>query len=61
MQSDVYACPVGIGKKWLVGGPAAWVLGNWQLSGVLTLMTGTAVHHHRQRQQPQHARRNPDR
>ena len=39
-QSYVYALPFGKGKKMLTGGPAAWVLGNWQLSGVLTLLTG---------------------
>jgi hypothetical protein len=37
----VYALPIGKGKRMLTSGPAAWVLGNWQLSGVLTLLTGT--------------------
>jgi hypothetical protein len=40
-QSYVYALPFGMGKKMLTSGPAAWVLGNWQLSGVLTMLTGT--------------------
>lgn len=41
VQSYVYQFPAGKGKKWLNHGPAAWVLGNWQLGGVLSLMTGT--------------------
>jgi len=39
-QSYVYNIPFGVGRKWLTSGPATWVLGNWQLSGVLTLLTG---------------------
>jgi Carboxypeptidase regulatory-like domain len=42
-QSYVYAFPFGKGKRWLSGGPAQWVLGNWQLSGILTLMSGMPV------------------
>ena len=42
-QSYVYALPFGKGKRWLSGGPAQWVLGNWQLSGILTLMSGMPV------------------
>ncbi len=42
-QSYVYSLPFGVGKRWLSSGPAAWVLGNWQLSGILTLLTGTPV------------------
>jgi len=41
VQSYVYQLPAGVGKKWLTHGPAAWVLGNWQVAGVLSLMTGT--------------------
>jgi hypothetical protein len=41
VQSYVYQIPVGKGKKFLTGGPAAYVLGNWQLAGTLTLLTGT--------------------
>jgi hypothetical protein len=40
-QSYVYSLPFGKGHQWLSNGPAAWALGNWQLSGVLTMMTGT--------------------
>jgi len=41
VQSYVYQLPFGFNKRMLNHGPAAWVLGNWQLSGVLSLMTGT--------------------
>ena len=41
VQSYVYQLPFGKGKKMLNAGPAAWVFGNWQLSGVLSLMSGT--------------------
>jgi hypothetical protein len=41
VQSYVYQIPVGVGKKWMSHGPAAVILGNWQLAGVLSLMTGT--------------------
>ena len=40
VQSYIYQLPAGVGKKWLTHGPATWVLGNWQLAGVLTLTTG---------------------
>lgn len=40
-QSFVYQLPWGVGKKWMKSGPAAVVLGNWQMSGFLSLMTGT--------------------
>jgi len=43
VQSYVYQLPFGVGKHWLSSGPAAVVLGNWQLSGVLTLLTGTPI------------------
>ena len=43
VQSYVYQLPVGTGKKFLTGGPAAYVLGNWQLAGTLTLLTGTPL------------------
>lgn len=41
VQSYVYDLPVGNGKRWLNAGPAAAVLGGWQVNGVMTLMTGT--------------------
>jgi hypothetical protein len=39
-QSYVYALPAGKGKRWLSSGPAAWVLGNWQVSAILSMMSG---------------------
>jgi hypothetical protein len=36
-----YELPLGAGKKWLAhGGPAAYILGNWQVQGILTLLSG---------------------
>ncbi|MGA2147322.1 MAG: TonB-dependent receptor [Bryobacteraceae bacterium] len=36
-----YDLPFGKGKHWLNrGGPADWVLGGWQLGGILTLQSG---------------------
>ncbi len=43
VQSYVYQLPFGVGKHWLSHGPAAVALGNWQLSGILTLLTGTPL------------------
>jgi hypothetical protein len=43
VQSFVYQLPIGTGKKWLTSGPAAQILGNWLVSGVLTLSTGTPI------------------
>jgi len=40
VQSYVYQLPAGVGKKWMNRGPAAVILGNWQVAGVLSLMTG---------------------
>jgi Carboxypeptidase regulatory-like domain/TonB-dependent Receptor Plug Domain/TonB dependent receptor len=36
-----YELPLGAGKKWLAhGGPAGFILGNWQAQGILTLLSG---------------------
>ncbi len=43
VQSYVYQLPFGQGKHFLSSGPAAWILGNWQLSGILSAMTGTPM------------------
>jgi hypothetical protein len=40
VQSYVYDLPVGHGHRWLSSGPAASILGGWQLNGILSLMTG---------------------
>ncbi len=38
--SNTWEIPVGKGRRWLTSGPAANVLGGWQLSGILTLQSG---------------------
>ena len=43
VQSYVYSLPFGKQQKWISTGPASWILGNWQVSGILTLMTGTPM------------------
>jgi len=43
VQSYLYELPFGKGKPWLHSGIGRWVLGDWQLSGVFTLMTGTPM------------------
>lgn len=42
-QSYVWELPFGKGKRWTNSGPAAYILGGWQITGVLTAMTGTAM------------------
>ncbi len=38
--SPVYELPAGRGKKWLQRGPASWILGNWQLTYILSARSG---------------------
>jgi hypothetical protein len=40
VQSYLYELPFGKGKPWLQSGVGRWVLGDWQLSAVFSLMTG---------------------
>ncbi len=40
VQSYIYELPFGRGKRYLVEGPGAWLLGGWQFQGILTSMTG---------------------
>lgn len=43
-QSYIYELPFGRGRRWLnQGGATDWVLGGWQLNGILTLMSGGAI------------------
>jgi hypothetical protein len=39
--SPGYELPFGIGKQHLNHGPAAWVLGNWQVNGIFSARSGT--------------------
>ena len=43
VQSYVYELPFGKNKRWLQSGPGRWILGDWQVSGVLSLMTGRPI------------------
>lgn len=43
VSSFLYQLPFGKDKRWLQSGPGRWVLGDWQISGVLTLMSGTPM------------------
>jgi hypothetical protein len=38
--SGIYELPFGRGKRWLPSGPAAWVLGGWQMNTILTARSG---------------------
>jgi hypothetical protein len=42
-QSFVYQLPLGKGHRWLSNGLAGRILGDWQLGGILSLMTGTPL------------------
>lgn len=41
MLSLVYELPFGKGKPWLSSGPAAWILGNWQVGGIALILDGS--------------------
>jgi hypothetical protein len=41
VQSFIYELPFGKGKKWVNSGVASWVVGGWQVTGVLSLESGT--------------------
>ncbi len=43
VQSYIYELPFGKGRRWLTSGPATWVLGGWQVNGILTAMSGNAI------------------
>jgi hypothetical protein len=40
VQSFLWELPFGRNKHWLTQGPASWIFGEWQVNGVLTLMSG---------------------
>ena len=39
----MYDLPFGKGKRMLNSGPLAWLAGNWQTSGIVSLQTGQQV------------------
>jgi hypothetical protein len=43
VQSYVYELPFGKGKRFADSGPAAWVLGGWQLNGILSIASGVPL------------------
>jgi hypothetical protein len=40
VESLVYEIPIGKGGRWLRSGIAGWLLGGWQINGVITAQTG---------------------
>jgi hypothetical protein len=43
VQSYIYELPFGKGKPLLQGGVGSWLLGGWQVTGLLTLMSGSPI------------------
>jgi hypothetical protein len=43
VTSAVYDLPFGKSRTYLQSGPAAWILGGWQMSGILSLQSGEQV------------------
>jgi hypothetical protein len=43
VQSYVYELPFGRGKQHLQSGPASWILGGWQVNGILTIASGAPL------------------
>jgi hypothetical protein len=43
--SGVYELPFGKGRQHLTSGPVSWVLGGWQVGGLLSLLSGMPVAH----------------
>jgi hypothetical protein len=39
-QSFNYALPFGHGRRYMTSGPASWLLGGWQLSGIISVSSG---------------------
>ena len=40
VQSYIWELPFGPRKRWLQSGPGRWLLGDWQVNGILTLQSG---------------------
>ena len=43
--SFLYELPAGPGRGRLESGPASWVLGGWQVGGIMSLLSGTPLSH----------------
>ncbi len=43
VQTYVYELPFGKGKQYMQSGPAAWILGGWQVSGTLQIYSGNPL------------------
>ena len=43
--SGVYELPFGKGRSISTSGPASWIVGGWQIGGLLSLLTGMPVAH----------------
>lgn len=45
VMSAVYEFPFGKGKSYLTSGPESWILGGWQVGGIVSLLGGTPDSH----------------
>jgi hypothetical protein len=45
VASGIYELPFGKGKSHLTSGPGSWILGGWQIGGILSLLSGTPDGH----------------
>ena len=45
VMSGVYELPFGTGKAYLNSGPGRWILGDWQIGGIISLLGGTPDSH----------------
>lgn len=41
--AGLYELPFGKGQKWVGSGPAAWIIGNWRVAGVMVYDSGQPV------------------
>jgi hypothetical protein len=45
ITSVVYELPFGRGRSYLTSGPGSWILGGWQVGGILSLYSGFMISH----------------
>jgi hypothetical protein len=43
VQSYIYELPFGAGKRYLRDGIASWLAGGWQITGIVTVMSGSPL------------------